>query len=356
MTERLLKTKLYIPRPNRVPRPRLVERLNAGLRQNGAFAHKLSLISAPAGFGKTTLASEWIAACRRLEPDVDVAWLLLDAGDNDPSRFWTYVVAALQTVDADVGAAALGLLQEPQPRPVELFLTALINEVVESAQAFILVLDDYHLIEHRSIDDALTFLIDHLPPAMHLVIASRSDPQLPLARLRARGKLAELRAADLRFTPEEAAAFLNQVMGLNLSADDVAALETRTEGWVAGLQMAALALQGDLSAHEGHSAGFIQAFTGSHRFVIDYLLEEVLRRQPQPVRSFLLQTALLDRLSGPLCDAVRLGADAALKASKPAKRCWRLWSAATCLSLRWTRSAIGIVITTCLPRSCAPGC
>ena len=193
----------------------------------------------------------------------------------------------------------LAVLQSPQPPPIESMLTALLNEITTIPDNFILVLDDYHVIDAEPVDDALTFLLEHLPPQMHLVIATREDPQLPLARLRARGQLTELRAADLRFTPAEAAEFLNQVMGLNLSAEDIAALETRTEGWIAGLQMAALSMQG-----RSDTASFIQAFTGSHRFVLDYLVEEVLQRQPERVRSFLLQTAILDRLSGPLCDAV----------------------------------------------------
>ena len=191
------------------------------------------------------------------------------------------------------------MLQSPQPPPIESILTALLNEIATIPDNFILVLDDYHVIDSKPVDEALTFLLEHLPPQMHLVIATREDPPLPLARLRARGQLTELRAADLRFTPAEAAEFLNQVMGLNLSAEDIAALETRTEGWIAGLQLAALSMQG-----RSDTASFIQAFTGSHRFVLDYLVEEVLQRQPEHVRSFLLQTAILDRLCGPLCDAV----------------------------------------------------
>ena len=193
----------------------------------------------------------------------------------------------------------LATLQSPQPPPTESMLTALLNEITTIPDDFVLVLDDYHVIDAKPVDEALAFLLEHLPPQMHLVIATREDPHLPLARLRARGQLTELRAADLRFTPAEAAEFLNQVMGLDLSAEDIAALETRTEGWIAGLQMAALSMQG-----RADTASFIQAFTGSHRFVLDYLVEEVLQRQPERVRSFLLQTAILDRLCGPLCDAV----------------------------------------------------
>ena len=288
----ILATKLYIPppRPKVVLRPRLIERLNEGL----AAGRKLTLISAPAGFGKTTLVSEWVAGCER-----PVAWLSLDEGDNDPARFLTYLVAALQTIAANIGAGVLAVLQSPQPPPIESILTTLLNEITTIPDNFILVLDDYHVIDSKPVDQALTFLLEHLPPQMHLVIATREDPSLPLARLRARGQLTELRAADLRFTPAEAAEFLNQVMGLNLSAEDIAALETRTEGWIAGLQLAALSMQG-----REDIASFIQAFTGSHRFVLDYLVEEVLQHQSEHIRSFLLQTAILDRFCAPLCNAV----------------------------------------------------
>jgi LuxR family maltose regulon positive regulatory protein len=296
----ILATKLFIPspRPGIVSRPRLVERLNGGL----AAGRKLSLISASAGFGKTTLVSEWIAGCKR-----PTAWLSLDEGDNDPTRFLIYVVAALQTlalsevegIAANIGAGALAMLQSPQPPATEAILTSLLNEITAIPDKFILVLDDYHAIDSKPIDQALAFLLDHLTPQMHLVIASREDPHLPLSRLRARGQLTELRAADLRFTPEEAGALLNQMMNLNLSMKNIAALESRTEGWIAGLQLAALSMQG-----REDIASFIQAFTGSHHFILDYLVEEVLQRQPEHVRNFLLQTAILDRLSSPLCDAV----------------------------------------------------
>ncbi len=235
---------------------------------------------------------------RRLRAS-QVAWLSLDEGDNDPTRFLTYLVAALQTIAANIGAGVLAVLQSPQPPPTESILTALLNEITTIPDNFILVLDDYHVIDSKPVDDALTFLLEHLPPQMHLVIATREDPHLPLARLRARGQLTELRAADLRFTPAEAAEFLNQVMGLNLSAEDIAALETRTEGWIAGLQLAALSMQG----HQD-TASFIKSFTGSHHFVLDYLVEEVLQQQSESIQTFLLRTSILDRLCGPLCDAV----------------------------------------------------
>jgi LuxR family transcriptional regulator, maltose regulon positive regulatory protein len=286
----ILSTKLYVPppRPSAIDRPRLRDRLNEGMQR------KLTLIAAPAGFGKTTLVSGWAA-----DGGWPVAWLSLDQGDSEPTRFLTYLVAALQTIDSGLGERASVILRSAGPAPDESALTTLINDVASVPDDFILALDDYHAIDSPQIDDAVTFLIEHLPPPMHLAIVTREDPRLPLARLRARGQLTELRAPDLRFTHTEAAEFLNRVMGLDLEASDIAALEKRTEGWVAGLQMAALSLQGRLD-----TTGFIQAFTGSHRFVLDYLVEEVLERQPEHVRSFLLRTAVLDRLSGPLCDAV----------------------------------------------------
>jgi LuxR family maltose regulon positive regulatory protein len=288
----ILATKLYIPRPrpNVVSRPRLLERLNEGLHR------KLTLISAPAGFGKTTLVSEWLAGCER-----PAAWLSLDEGENDPTRFLTYLVAALQTIAATIGEGVLGVLQSSQPPPTEAMLTALLNDITTISDHFVLVLDDYHVIDAKPVDHALTYLVEHLPPHMHLVIATREDPPLPLARLRVGGQLTELRVADLRFTPSEAAEFLTQGMGLTLSAEDIAALERRTEGWIAGLQLAALSMQG----HED-AASFIRSFTGSHHFVLDYLVEEVLGQQSESVQTFLLRTSILDRFCGPLCDAVMM--------------------------------------------------
>ena len=295
MSTTILATKLHTPLPRAkiVLRPRLIERLNEGL----SAGHKLTLISASAGFGKTTLVSEWIAGCGR-----PVAWLSLDEGDNDPSRFLTYLIAALQTIVANIGAGLLGALQSPQSPSIEAILTALLNEITTIPDNFVLVLDDYHVIDAAPVDDAITFLLEHLPSQMHLVIATREDPALPLPRLRARGQLTELRAADLRFTPAEAAEFLNQIMGLNLSAEDIASLETRTEGWIAGLQLAALSMQ-----EHPDAASFIQSFTGSHHFVLDYLVEEVLGQQPESIQTFLLRTSILERMCGPLCDAVLHG-------------------------------------------------
>ncbi len=297
----ILATKLYIPplRPNVVIRPRLLERLNEGLHRN------LILISAPAGFGKTTLVSEWVVGCQR-----PAAWLSLDEGDNDPTRFLTYLVAALQTIAATIGEGVVGVLQSPQPPPTEAILTALLNDITTIKDQFVLVFDDYHVIEAKAVDHALTFLLEHLPPHMHLVIATREDPPLPLARLRVGGQLTEVRVTDLRFTPSEAAGFLNQGMGLTLSVEDIAALERRTEGWIAGLQLAAISLQG-----QQDTTSFITSFTGSHHFVMDYLVEEVLGQQSERVQTFLLRTSILERLCGPLCDAVVLDSSASGQAT-----------------------------------------
>jgi LuxR family maltose regulon positive regulatory protein len=288
----VLATKLYLPSPppKVVTRSRLIDRLSEGL----SAGRKLSLISAPAGFGKSTLVSEWITSRSQ-----STAWLSLDENDNDPTRFLIYFIHALQTLSPNLGVEILDALQSQQVSSLESILTALLNELTTIPNDFILVLDDYHLTDHKAIDDALTFLIDHLPPQIHLVITTREDPSLPIPRLRARNQLTELRAADLRFTTSEAAEFLNHVMDLRLSAEDVGALETRTEGWIAGLQLAALSMQGRQDV-----SGFVQSFAGDNRYIVDYLVEEVLRRQTDAVHSFLLQTAILDRLNGSLCEAV----------------------------------------------------
>lgn len=286
----LLTTKLYIPpiRPELVSRPRLIERLSAGLYR------KLTLISAPAGFGKTTLLSEWVGGCER-----PVAWLSLDESDSDPARFFTYLIAALQRVDPGIGQGAQAMMQSPQPPPPEALLTALINEIAAASQPFLLVLDDYHLINALPIHQQLAFLLEHQPPQMHLVIATREDPPLPLSRLRARGQTVEIRQADLRFTPEETADFLRRVTQADLSSADVAALQQRTEGWIAGLQLAALSIRG----HDDVSR-LVQSFTGSHRYILDYLIDEVFQRQSADVQDFLLKTSILDRFTAALCDAV----------------------------------------------------
>jgi LuxR family maltose regulon positive regulatory protein len=290
MASPLVQTKLYIPKLRRslVARPRLSGRLRRGAES------RLTLISAPAGFGKTTLLAEWLAAT----PERSVAWLSLEESDRQPASYWTYVITALQAVVPGVGGSALELLQSGQP-PIETVLTAVLNELAAVPDDLYLVLDDYHLVDGPDLQAGMTYLLEHLPPQVHLVVSTREDPTLPLARLRARGELVEVRAGDLRFTPDEAAAYLTGAMGLALTSGDVAALEGRTEGWIAALQLAALSLQG-----RDDVAGFIADFAGDDRYIVDYLAEEVLQRQPEHVHQFLLQTSILDRLSGPLCDAV----------------------------------------------------
>ncbi|MEZ4770628.1 MAG: LuxR C-terminal-related transcriptional regulator [Caldilineales bacterium] len=268
-------------------------RLNAGLN------HKLTLIAAPAGFGKTTLLSGWIPESPRC-----VTWLSLDAGDNDPARFWVYVIASLQQVHADLGANALAQLQSPQPLALNAIVASLINDISAFPDSVATVLEDYHVIDAQPVHAALAYFIDHLPHNLHLTITTRVDPPLPLARLRARDQLTELRANDLRFTPDEAAVFLGATMQLNLSAEEVTALDTRTEGWIAGLQIAALSMQG-----RDDVSGFVRAFSGSHRHIVGYLAEEVLNQRPHGTLSFLLQTSILSRLCASLCDRVTGGSD-----------------------------------------------
>jgi len=292
MARPMIATKLYVPKLRRglVARPRLLGRLRRGEES------RLTLVSAPAGFGKTTLLAEWLGET----PGEDrcVAWLSLDHSDNEPSLFWTYVVAALQRAVPGVGSGALELIAS-SPLPTDLVLTTLLNELAAAPGEVWLVLDDYHLVDSRDVRDGMTLLLEHLPPHVHVVLSTRADPDLPLARWRVRGELVEIRAADLRFTSDEAATYLNEATGLHLAAGDIEVLEERTEGWIAALQLAALSIQGrdDIS-------GFIARFAGNDRYLVDYLVEEVLTHQPEPVREFLLQTAVLDRLTGPLCEAV----------------------------------------------------
>ena len=293
MPDPLLETKLYAPRP----RPGLVHRSRLSERLDRGVESKLTLVSAPAGFGKTTLLAEWLASVP--SEGWSTAWLSLDQGDNEPATFWTYLITALQTVAPGIGASALPLLQAGQPPSIEAGLAALLNELSAVPDDVVLVLDDYHAIDAHDIQGGMAYLLEHLPHQVHVVITTRADPTLPVGRLRGRGELVEIRAADLRFTPDEAAAYLNGMMGLDLAAPDIAALEGRTEGWIAALQLAALSMQG-----RDDIAGFIAGFSGDDRYIVDYLVEEVLQRQPERVRSFLLQTSILDRLSGPLCDAV----------------------------------------------------
>ncbi len=323
----VLRTKLFIPpiRDGLIARARLVERLNAGIRAGC----RLTVVSAPAGFGKTTLLSEWVHSRERSTICPHVCWVSLDGGDNDLLRFWTYVLAAVRTVPAwhgaGVGESGFSMLQSPQSPPIETVLVDLINDIMEHAPSLrvsgegakpnlecglLLVLDDYHTITSPEVSASVAFLVDHMPPLLHVAVSTRSDPALPLSRLRGRRQLAELGAADLRFESGEVTALLNQVMSLSLSKGDIAALESRTEGWVVGLQMAARALQSMQQEEGGNAtsvASFISAFTGSHRYVLDYLTDEVLLKESESVQRFLLQTSILGRLSGPLCDAVTGG-------------------------------------------------
>jgi LuxR family maltose regulon positive regulatory protein len=286
----MLTTKLNIPpaRSQVVHRQRLTDQLIAGL------SRRLTLVSAPAGSGKTTLVSEFVR-----QIDRPVAWISLDAGDDDPTRFMTYLVAALQTVRPDIGQTVQALLHSPQPSPLEQMMVTLINELAAASVECVLVLDDYHLIKAEAIHNAVAFLLDNLPPTLHVVIAGRTSPPLPLPRWRGRGELTDVRMADLRFTPDEATAFLNGAMALGLTPEVIATLEARTEGWIAGLQLAALSLR-----RRDDGSQFVKTFTGRDRYILDYLVDEVISRQPERVQSFLLETAVLDRMTGPLCDAV----------------------------------------------------
>ena len=303
MESPLLETKFHLPRPRRglVARSRLIDRLDRGAEST------LTLVSAPAGFGKTTLLADWLAGAGGQRP---AGWLTLDQQDNEPALFWTYLLTALSTVAPGVGRSAMPLLQSGRPS-MDSVLAILLNDLSALTSDVLLVLDDYHVIESREIQERVAFLIDHLPQTAHLVIAGRADPPLPLARLRASGQLTEVRAAELRFTPDEAAAYLNEVMGLGLTTADVATLDGRTEGWIAALQLAALSMQ-----DRDDAAGFIAGFAGDDQYIVDYLVEEVLQRQAEPVRQFLLQTAILDRLTGSLCEAVtgQQGGQATLRA------------------------------------------
>lgn len=292
MPNTIIKTKINLPafRRGLVVRSRLSALLSAGIAQG----HKLILISAPAGFGKTTVIREWIALGK-----VPAAWVSLDEGDGDSARFLTYLVTALQTVIAGVGESILAALQSSQPVATSDLLVSLLNELSSIEDDFMLVLDDLHVVDSKSVDELLALMVEHMPPPMHLVITTREDPALPLARLRAKNQLTEIRAVDLRFTESEAAEFLNHSMGLRLSAEEVAALDQSAEGWVAGLQLAALSMQG-----KADPSAFIRSFSGTNQFVLDYLLEEVLQKQPEAIQGFLLRSSILNRLSGSLCDAL----------------------------------------------------
>ena len=288
-----LRTKLFIPSvpPGIIHRPQLIERMNAGLN----LGHILTLLSTPPGYGKTTLLAEWVAT----QPGA-AAWLGLDEQDNNEKRFWTYFIAALQTQSAETfGQMTIQMLESSQRFDLQALLISLVNDIGELDHPVLFVLDDYHVISNQAIHEGITFLLEHLPPTIHLVIVTRADPPLPINRLRGRGQITELRASDLRFTTCEAAAFLNHSMKLDLNEFDVQALEKRTEGWIVGLQLAALSMQGDGDAH-----AFIQAFTGNNHYVLGYLADEVLQKQPEPLRNFLLKTSILKSMCAPLCNAV----------------------------------------------------
>jgi LuxR family maltose regulon positive regulatory protein len=296
MSHPLIETKLFLPSPRAglVSRPRLRQRLDTGRTA------RLLLVSAPAGFGKTTLLVDWMDSLQASSATaVRGAWLSLDPADNDPARFWRYLVAALRTAVPGIGEDALALLGDSSTPPVEMLLTTVVNDLGAAEVEVVLLLDDYHVIDSPAVHEGIAFLLAHLPPRLHLVLASRVDPPLPLARLRARGDLVEVRAGDLRFTAEEASAYLNDIMGIGLGPDDVQALEGRTEGWIAALQLAALSMTGRADVSE-----FIAGFTGDDRYVVDYLVEEVLQRLPADLQEFLLHTSVLDRMTGALCDAV----------------------------------------------------
>lgn len=298
-TPPLLQTKLHLPplRADAVPRARLVERL----RETAHLGQTLILVSAPAGFGKSTLIRDWAE-----QEKIRLAWLALDEADNDPARFWTYCIAALQTVAPQVGRTALPQVYAPEPPPPEVLVTRLVNDLAAVTEPVYLVWDDYHVLTNAALHRALEFWIEHAPRNFQLILTTRADPPLPLARLRARGQLLELRADDLRFSTDEAAEFLNRAMGLTLTASQIDALEKRTEGWIAGLQLAALSLRGTNDAEH-----FIDAFTGSHRYVMDYLVDEVLAQQNERAQNFLLQTSVLERFNAALCDAVLQSDDSA---------------------------------------------
>ena len=286
----LLRTKFYVPpiRSIQIARPRLLDLINGGLDRS------LILVSAPAVYGKTTLVNRWLK-----ETQIPSAWLSLDAGDNDPIRFLQYLLTTLLPIAPGIENDLLGMIQGIQPAQFENVINQLANELASVSDPFVLVLDDFHVIQSEAVLKILSYLLEHLPNQMHLAILSRTDPPLPLSRLRVRGQLLDIRADQLRFTYAEIASFLNEAMGLTLSPNDLSAMEARTEGWIAGLQLAALSIQGCDDIH-----GFVLAFTGSHHYVMDCLAEEVLRLQPRRVGTFLLQTSILERLSGPLCEAV----------------------------------------------------
>jgi LuxR family transcriptional regulator, maltose regulon positive regulatory protein len=286
-SKHLLRTKFYVPavRSNQVSRPRLIDLLNEGIDR------KHILVSAPAGYGKSTLISTWIK-----EKGIPSAWLSLDVGDNDPSRFLQYLLKAFQPVVPGIEDDIPDMLR---PAQYEIIINQLTNQLASISEPFVLVLDDFHVINSEAVSKIVSYLMEHLPHRIHLILLTRIDPPLPLSRLRVRNQLMDIRADQLRFTHDEIAAFLNNMMGLKLSADDLSAIEMRTEGWIAGLQLAALSMQNSKDIH-----AFVSAFTGSHHYIMDYLIEEVIRIQPKKTGDFLMQTSILDHICGPLCESV----------------------------------------------------
>jgi len=300
MNSGLLATKLHRPSipTKRVQRPHLIQRLNEGLE----IGRQMTLVSAPAGFGKTVCISEWV---NRL--NYPAGWLSLDTADDDPGRFFTYLVAALQQVDENIGREIEGILRAGQLPPAEIISTTLINDILQVEQRFLLVLDDFQVIQDNFIMQVLQTVVTNQPQSLHLVLLTREEPSLPLARLRANNQLTEIRAGDLRFTGDDATRFLNDVMGLSLSPEDAATLEEKTEGWIVGLQLAGLSIR-----DRKNPADFITALSGSHRHILSYLTEEVLNRQPQAIQDFLLQTSILNALNGDLCNAITERSDSHL--------------------------------------------
>jgi LuxR family maltose regulon positive regulatory protein len=304
-----------------VQRTHLIEKLNR------TADRKLTLISAPAGFGKTTLLGEWIS-----DSEIPVAWISLDKGDNDPVQFIHYLVGALQSIDVTIGEAAQTMLRYPKKPPIKSIMANLIRDIANIRNDCVLVLDDYHAIDTKEIHNIVESLLDYLPGKMRLVLATRVDPPLPLARLRGRNQMTELRVTDLSFTHDETVVFFNKMMNMGLTKQEIAILESRTEGWIAGLQLAALSMQG----HKDIST-FINDFAGDERHIVDYLAEEVLNLQPEHVQDFLLQTSILNRLSGPLCDF--------LTGQKAARKYWMNLKEPICSFCHWTTNVAGIVIT-----------
>jgi LuxR family maltose regulon positive regulatory protein len=343
MTYQVLATKLYVPpiQANLVRRPRLVQVLESGYQAG----KRVTLVSAPAGFGKTTLIREWITDTSQKKP---FGWLSLDDGDNDPVRFLVYLVSAIQKVRPEFGQSIIAILKSSQIPPLMDLVETLINEVSLAGQHFFIILDDYHLIKKVQVHSILQLLLKRQPDALHLIIITREDPPYSLPRMRVQGLLTEIRERDLRFTFDEAQSFLANTMGLVMSAEEISKLEERTEGWAAGMQLAALALEEFTNQTERHA--FIDAFAGNNRLIFDYLITEVLQRQDEITRRFLLRTSVLERFCAQLCDQV------VFDDQEPASRSWKLWKKRTCSWCPWITSGAGIVSTICSAKCCTTPC